>query len=125
MNTREVVKNYNYYKELYEKKGEQLILNDNSIRYYEKNFGFIYYSFIQDPHTHEKVCLIDHSCVEDIHRGEEIITRIAKEAHCDCLRTLVHRSPRAYRKLSRGIIDVRNSGVLPNGLYYYAFYKRL
>jgi hypothetical protein len=120
-----MIKDYNYYKERYEKKAEQLTITPGSLRYFEPNFGFIYYRPLEDPDTHERIIYLDHTCIEDWTKGEQVMIEIAKQHQCTAFRTYVYRSPRAYRKLSRGILDTRHSTFLPNGKFYWCFYRRL
>lgn len=99
----------------YEKEAEKFELLLGFSVYYEPDKGFICWRAFKN------ILEIDHTCTNDIKWADAKCVELAKQHHCNILRTATKRNPSAYMRFTKATPNLSLSGVRPNGFMYWVF----
>lgn len=103
----------------YECEAEPLKVLNGYKLHFEPDKGFFYWKMI------DKTFIIDHTCTNDIRYFDRLTSQMAKDNGCTLKTTMTTRSARAYVRVTKSHLNLKKSGIRPNGKWYWFFEKEV
>lgn len=99
----------------YEKEAEPFSLADGFKIHFEPDKGFFCWC------VKDGIFEVDHTCTNDIRYFRDMTYKMTRELGCHTLQVMTMRNPAAYIRTNKLHLNLKASGVRPNGKWYWAF----
>ncbi len=103
----------------YEKEAEPFKLLDGFKIYFEPSKGFFCWRIKNN------IFEIDHTCTNDIRYFDMLTSKLAQKNKCALCRTMSMRNPASYVRITKTHLNLKLSGIRPNGYWYWVFEKEV